>query len=155
MRHLPGILAVTALGAALALSGCASTSPVGSALDAALVSSVDPSTRPAFLDTPQTDADLLEGDTCAFGVDPDSLRYQGDWEGGAIYLGVTGESTVVVVTVDLADPALCSAGQSTGNTPVASGSNRSEERWLAYAPHGSDSPPEGWRAFSPHMIALD
>ncbi|WP_166868314.1 hypothetical protein [Salinibacterium sp. ZJ70] len=152
MSRIRGILTLSALGAALALGGCTPSSP----LDRVLESSVDPAAPPSFLDVPQADTDIPPGDIdiADFGVVPDSLRYQGDWEGESIYLGVKGGSTVVVVRGERARPEQYGVSHSVGNTPFAIGSAHSEDRWLAYLPQGTGDVPEEAHPFSPHMVLV-
>lgn len=134
------------------LSGCSASAPVDP-LAEVMASDVDPRTPPAFLDSPQLEADVLPGDGAISGIEPDSTRYQGEWGGRDIYLGVSGTSTVNLVTVDPSETKSWSVGSSTGNSPLGTSAWDDDDVTLVYLPQGSASAPEGWEAFSPYMIA--
>ena len=130
------------------LAGC-SAQPFGS-YDL-VTSAVDPASTPAFLGTTQRNSDLIDDlDVTAFGVVPASLRYQGEWEGLSVYLGVSGISTVHVITGRPGDPDTWGSGSSEGNTVIGLG--RTDETTLQYLPQGTSEVPEGWHALSPHVI---
>ncbi|MCU1440541.1 MAG: hypothetical protein JWP85_1538 [Rhodoglobus sp.] len=120
MRAIRGILVLGLLGA---LAGCAGT-PIATELELQrlLVSDVDPSSAPAFLETEQQASDLLPVDLEGFSMDPETTRYQGEWEGRDIYLGVGGTSTVYVISINPEEPSDWGAGSSIGNTPIGSSS---------------------------------
>jgi hypothetical protein len=86
------------------------------------------------------------------GIDPDSLRHQGEWDDTSIYLGVVDETTVRIITLlpDVRDG--WAAGGAVGNTVfgVATGTNGKMN--VQYVPHGTAQPPYGWVALSDWII---
>jgi hypothetical protein len=85
------VVAVVLLSASLLLAGCTSEpAPPGLAK-----STVDPTSAPAFLSTPQTAADHI-GTTVA-GIQSDSTRYQGTVHGTKVYLGLDLRNGVEII----------------------------------------------------------
>jgi hypothetical protein len=135
-----------------ALAGCAGT-PIATQLELQrlLVSEVDPSSAPTFLETEQQASDVIPVELA--GIGPETTRYQGEWEGRHIYLGVGGTSTVYVISMNPDDPSDWGAGSSIGNTPIGlSPWLDGEEVGLIYLPQGPAPTPDGWEAFSDFMI---
>lgn len=86
-------------------------------------------------------------------MDPASTRFQGRWEGKEVFLGVSGDNTVNIITGVEGESEGWGAGRSVGNTVL--GFSNADEVSLQYLPQGSDTPPEGWSALSDWVIVLD
>jgi hypothetical protein len=146
MKGFGGVLVV---GVAVLLSGCASVTGGG-----LVTSDIDPSSKPAFLAIAQEPSDIVdEIDVASRGIDPGTTRFQGEWEGHDVYLGVSGESTVNVITGVPGDEDTWGSGSSNGNVVIGYGLY--EEITMQYLPHGSANPPEGWTALSDYMIVRE
>ena len=151
-----GILFAGAL-VGLLLSGCGA-SAVG---DELVTSTVDVQSVPGFVAEEQDEEDVISAfDVATFGVDPDTTRYQGEWEGEDfqpgisgydVYLGLAGSYTVHLITVPVGHPDMWGSGSSDGNTVVGLG----EPITLQYLPQGTAVPPEGWHALSDWIIVRD
>jgi hypothetical protein len=138
MKLLRGILAI---GAVLVMSGCSIL----------LGTDVDPASTPAFLATPQVDEDVVtEMNVSVVGITPESTRFQGEWEGREVYLGVIDESTVALILGVPGAADTWGTMSSSGN--VVLGFSLTEEVTLKYLPQGTGSIPEGWEALSDFVI---
>ena len=145
VRRLAPIL----LAPALLLTGCSAATDADTAL---VTSDVDPDTPPAFLDTAQQPSDrLTDFDVTRAGVDPDSTRYQGTWDGDRLYLGVTGTSTVVFLAGVPGDASSWTWSSSEGNAVMGFGVHGPAD--LQYLPEGTADAPQGWFALSDYLIA--
>src|SRR4051812_18469471 len=131
-----GLLAVVC--ATALLSGCALPTPF---VDESpfLPTDVAPDSRPAFLDDP-ADPDLVLPDslTDVAGLEPDTVRYQGEWRGERVYL-YDGHGSVYMLGVEIDDPEMWHTGSSAGNVPFAweSGDTTDDEWFLQYVPQGT------------------
>jgi hypothetical protein len=135
---------------ALSLTGCSSLA--GGSGDELVTSNVDRSTVPGFVSEKQVERDVIDGfDVTELGIDPATTRYQGEWDGQDVYLGITGGSAVQVVTVSLDNPEEWWSGTSVGNSVLGLG----DPVTLQYLPQGTEVVPDGWRAMSGWMMIRD
>jgi hypothetical protein len=117
-----------------------------------VTSEVDRTSVTGFVDEAQSEDDVLSNaDLAKVAIDPASTRYQGSWEGWDVYLGISGEYTVNVITVDPSDHQIVSSGRSIGNSVIAMGDPIS----LQYPPQGTSVVPEGWHALTKWIIVRD
>ena len=56
------------------------------------------------LDAAQRLDDILPLDAAVVGVDPESTRYQGEWNGHDVYLAVGSDNVVHVISIPIDDP---------------------------------------------------
>ncbi len=140
----------------LMLGGCAAipgavTIPETWHVDRLVTSDVDPRSIPGFVNDPQTEIDMI-ADLPFTDIDPASIRYQGEWEGTNIYLGVTGTATARFITLlpDVSEG--WGASGSFGNVVHGLGTGLDGEMNVQYLPHGTAEPPEGWIALSDWII---
>ena len=61
------------------------------------------------LDRAQLLDDILPLDAAVVGVDPESTRYQGEWDGHDIYFALGTDNVVYVISIPVDDPAAWSA----------------------------------------------
>ena len=145
LRSLVCVLLVAAL-----LTGCGSIARDSG--DKLVTSDVDRSTVPGFVVEEQDQRDVIDDfDVTGLGVDPATTRYQGQWHGRDIYLGVAGDFTVYVLNASLENPEDWGSGSSVGNSVLGMGDPVS----LQYLPQGTAVVPDGWRALSDWMIIRD
>lgn len=145
-----GTLSIVVAGLLL-LAGC-STPYVANDLDEMMTTDVEPTTLPAFLDDAQSERDILPSeDLETTSIDPTSTRYEGRWEGWDVYLAVSGEYTVNLVSVDPTTHRVVSYGHGIGNSVTGTG----EPLSLQYLPQGTTVVPEGWRALTEWIIVRD
>jgi len=147
--RIPALL-TTALAALLLLSSCGpSSSP-----SAHPSSTPSPTaSTPAFLAGTQLTSDQLPaGVADTVGVGQDSTRYQGDWDGRQIYLGVTDNSSVCLVTgiPDHLDSWV--AGCGAGNEVVTWKAD--DGGVVKYLPIAGTATPEGWTHLSDFVFAM-
>ncbi|CAN5370342.1 hypothetical protein BH09ACT4_BH09ACT4_18440 [soil metagenome] len=144
-------LAVAALLLVL-LTGCAAD-PVTADLEL-VTSTVDPASAPAFLDSPQTQADVINDlDVGIFGVNTESIRYQGEWKGLSVYLGVAGTAGVHIITGTPGDSHSWGSGSTGGNAVI--GLDMSADSGLQYLPQGTADIPDGWVVLSDYVIVYE
>ncbi|WP_348003908.1 hypothetical protein [Pseudolysinimonas sp.] len=160
MKVLGGVILI----GVLVLSGCSAAPSLPEAGSDLVISDVNPDSVPAFLSTPQGEDDVLPDEASALSIAPQTIRYQGEWSGKSVYLGVNGTSTVVIISGVPGDPATWGAGSSIGNVvigmsdwpsdsdPSDSDPSDSDDVALQYLPQGSANPPDGWIALSPFLI---
>ncbi len=108
---------------------------------------------PAFLAENQLASDdLPAGVADTVGVGPDSTRYQGDWDGRQIFLGITKKSSVCLLTgiPDRLDSwvAACGAGNEVVTWKADDGGV------VKYLPIAGTATPEGWTRLSDFVFAM-
>jgi hypothetical protein len=150
MRRTVSAIAAATLATAL-LAGCAPLydwdaleHPV-TELDPILTSDVDPTTAPGFAATPQVDADVLPASELMPSIDGASTRFQGHWDGRDVYLALTRNGSVAMVTVP------GGTGSSSGNSVLALSELsdvEGDDVGLVYLPQGTSDLPDGWRAMT-------
>ncbi|MEO6533338.1 MAG: hypothetical protein ABIO06_07160 [Pseudolysinimonas sp.] len=139
----------TASAAALLLSGCAPA-----ATPTAHPSAPTPTaSHPAFLDSPQTDVDLLPGGISdSIRVDPNSSRIQGAWDSRQVFLAIRGANTVCLVTgipgKDSSWRAGCGGGDGIVTDELPDGAT------VKYLPMVTKAAPEGWTRLSDYVFAM-
>jgi hypothetical protein len=147
--RFPALL-TTALAALLLLSSCAPSSN----RDGHQSSSPSPTaSMPAFLAGDQLAADSLPaGVADTVGVGQDSTRYQGEWDGREIFLGVKDNSSVCLVTgiVDHLDS--WAAGCGAGNEVVTWKAD--DGGVVKYLPIAGTTTPQGWTRLSDFVFAM-
>jgi len=147
--RLPALL-TTALAALLLLSSCApSSSP-----NAHPSSPPSPSaSAPAFLAHDQLATDYLPaGVADTVGVEQDSTRYQGDWDGREIFLGVKEDSSVCLVAGIANHPESWTAGCGTGDEVVTWKAD--DGGVVKYLPIAGTATPAGWTRLSDFVFAM-
>lgn len=147
--RLPGTL-TTALAVTLLLSSCSSaSSPV-------IRASATPSPTmsvPAFLEIGQQGADVLpDGVASRVDIAAESTRYQGDWGGREVFLGLKNNSSVCLIAGTANDPSSWEAGCGDGNEVVTWKSPSGDV--VKYLPMTSSAIPEGWTRLSAHVFAM-
>jgi hypothetical protein len=147
--RLPVLLA-TALAAMLLLSSCAPSSTP----DSRETSTPSPTvSMPAFLTSTQADGDALpDGIATPIDIGVTSTRYQGQWDGHDVYLGLRNDSSVCLVAGAGSDPANWVARCGTGNevvtwTPPDGGI-------VKYLPITTSTTPQGWTRLSDYVFAM-
>ena len=150
MRILTG---AAVLATVILLAGCASdTVGPGDDSDDLVTSTVGRETIPEFLAEPQEPRDLEAVEAIdLFEVDPDSYRYQGEWEGKDVYLAYVHGITVHLITGTPGEEGWSDAS-TIGNAVLGLGSGTGEELGLQYLPQGTADVPEGWTALSDWVI---
>lgn len=116
------------------------------------LSDVDPASAPAFLGAVQRLDDILPILGHHVGVDPESTRYQGEWDGRDIYLAVAHDNIVHVIAIPHDEPADWTSVSSFGNVVIGIRARGAADVGLLYRPQGTAEAPAGWRAFSPYLI---
>ncbi|CAN5498487.1 hypothetical protein BH10ACT6_BH10ACT6_06760 [soil metagenome] len=147
--RIPALLA-TSLAALLLLCSCApSTTPSAHA-----TSTPSPTvSTPAYLATDQTASDILpSGVAATVGVDDDSTRYEGDWDGRQVFLGVRNDASVCLVT---------GIPEVAGSWVAQCGSGNEVITWktedggiVKYVPIGTPATPQGWTRLSDFVFAM-
>lgn len=147
--RIPGLL-TTALAALLLLSSCAPSSNP----DARPTSTPRPTaSMPAFLVAEQGAQDALpDGVADSVDIGPTSTRYQGEWDGHEVFLGVRDDASVCLITGIGADPQDWTAGCGAGNeivswTPPDGGQ-------VKYLPMTTSTTPQGWTRLSDFVFAM-
>jgi hypothetical protein len=145
---IPGAFA-TALALAALLSACApSSTPT--------TQSVAPSpttSHPAFLDTDQSDIDLLpSGVADTIQITADSTRFQGTWDGRQVYLAVKGAGAVCLVTGFDGDDSSWNTGCGAGNGVVTD--EFPDGATVKYLPMATTAAPEGWTRLSDYVFVM-
>ena len=138
------------------LSGCAVDGGTALPVDDLVVSTVPSSSVPDFLAEAQDESDIVdEFDVTSFGVAVNSIRFQGEWGGREIFLGVSGEATVnFLVGVD-DEPTEWGVGRSIGNSVIGTNTDwldQTGRTTVQYLPQGTEEVPEGWSALSDWVI---
>lgn len=146
---IPRVFAM-ALAVVLLLSSCApSASP-----SAAPITTPSPTvSQPAFLLTAQGEQDKLSGEVAdTVDIDPLTTRFQGDWDGRQVYLGLKDSLSVCLIT-GLADQASswatgCGAGNEVITDELPDGGT------VKYLPMTTSATPAGWTRLSEHVFAM-
>jgi len=138
-----------AVGCVLLLSGCApSNSPSPQRTEPTPTVS-----RPAFLTSPQTDADVLpEGVADGMHIDPGSTRYQGSWNGRQVFLAVKSAGSVCLVMTTLHDADKWTAACGDGNGVVTD--ELPDGTTAKYLPMVTTAAPEGWTRLSDYVFVM-
>lgn len=113
---------------------------------------VSPTSTPLFLEQPQGEDDELPEEAAFASADPASVRYQGTWEGQAVYLAVSDSYRVELIVGVFGDESTWASNSSDGNVVIGLGFGSTGEPGLQYVPHGSADPPQGWTALSDFII---
>jgi hypothetical protein len=146
---IPGAFA-TALAAALLLSSCA---PSSSPATEHTVQPTPTVSRPAFLLGDQDDADVLpENIADTVKVDPASTRFQGNWDGQQVYLGLKNSSSVCLITGVAGDDSSWAAGCGAGNEIVTD--QLPDGGIVKYLPMTTSAAPAGWTRLSAYVFAM-
>ncbi len=145
---IPGAFA-TALAVALLLSSCAPSST-----PTTLPRTPSPTvSHPAFLGTEQLDADRLpDGVADSIRIDPDSTRYQGNWDGHQVFLAVKGTGSVCLVTALAGDNSSWKAGCGDGNGVVTD--EFPDGATVKYLPMVTNAAPQGWTRLSDYVFVM-
>jgi hypothetical protein len=134
--RIQGLIAAGVL-AALALSGCTPTSF-------------------AFLREEMSSDDVVSADIAeATGLDPETVRHQGGWEGHQLFLAVVREGPldgVQLVIVPDDDPSLWSSAGTSGDHWFETEGPFGGAKYL---PDGVGDPPDGWVALSEWVMVRD
>jgi hypothetical protein len=147
--RIPTLLA-TSLAVLLLLSSCApSATPSAHA-----TSTPSPTvSTPAYLSSSQLASDLLpDGVADAVGVGHDSTRYQGEWDGRNVFLGL-GEDTSVCLITGIPDVSGSWAAQCGSGDEVVSWKAQ-DGGVVKYVPISSSATPEGWTRLSDYVFAM-
>jgi hypothetical protein len=147
--RFPALLTTT-LAALLLLSSCApSSNPDGHPS-----STPSPTaSTPAFLADTQLATDRLPaGVADSVEVGEDSTRYQGDWDGRQVFLGIKGNSSVCLVSgiPDRLDS--WAAGCGAGNEVVTWKAD--DGGVVKYLPIAGTTTPQGWTRLSDFVFAM-
>src|SRR4051812_897625 len=139
----------TALAVALLLSGCAPSST-----PTAHPESPSPTvSHPAFMASEQSEADRLpDGVADRIQVDPASTRYQGDWDGRRIFLGIKGAGSVCLVMAATGDDNSWTAGCGDGDGVVTD--ELPDGATAKYLPMVTNAAPEGWTRLSDFVFVM-
>jgi hypothetical protein len=137
------------VGCALLLSGCApSTVPAPHHTEPTPTVS-----RPAFLTSPQIDADVLpESVADGMHIDPASTRYQGSWNGRQVFLAVKSAGSVCLVMTTLYDADKWTAACGDGNGVVTD--ELPDGTTARYLPMVTTAAPEGWTRLSDYVFVM-
>jgi hypothetical protein len=139
----------TAIAVALLLSGCApSATPTAHSADPSPTVSV-----PAFMASEQGDIDRLpDGVADGMRIDPGTTRYQGDWDGRQVFLGVKSAGSVCLVMTTANDPSKWTAACGDGNGVVTD--ELPNGTTAKYLPMATKAAPEGWTRLSDFVFVM-
>lgn len=116
-------------------------------------SEVSQDTSPLYLGAPKSDlSDIPAGISSAFGLDSETIRYQGQWHGQQVYLTTRGHS-VSILQGHSSDAESWGISSSAGNYVLGTSVNGSSKSLLQYLPAGTATIPIGWTALSAFIIA--
>jgi len=139
----------TAGAVVLLLSGCApSTTPTAHHTDPTPTAS-----QPAFLRSVQSDTDRLPGGVAeGMRIDPETTRYQGDWDGRQVFLEVKSAESVCLVMTTASDPSKWTAACGDGNGVVTD--ELPNGTTAKYLPMATEAAPEGWTRLSDYVFVM-
>ena len=147
---------VLILSGALILSGCALGAGNQLPAEDLVVSTISSNSTPGFVSEPQRVDDVVdEIDVTSAGVDLGSIRFQGEWGGKEIFLGVSGENTVNLIVGADSEPTEWGTGKSIGNSVIGTNTDWADKTGrttVQYIPQGTQNVPEGWFALSNWII---
>ncbi len=141
---------VTACAALLLLSSCApSTSPSSQASP----QPTPTATQPAFLAQTQSDSDRLPDDAAdRVNIDPDSSRFQGDWDAHEVFLAIKDADSVCLVTGIRGQAQSWTSGCGAGNGVVTA--EFPDGGVVKYLPIVTTAAPQGWTRLSDFVFAM-
>jgi hypothetical protein len=142
-------VAATAIAVAVLLSGCApsSTPTAGSGSPSPVES------HPAFLAAGQNETDRLPGGVAdSIQIAADSTRFQGNWDGREVFLGVKGTDSVCLVTGFASDAGSWKAGCGNGDGVVTD--ELPDGGTVKYLPMATSAAPEGWTRLSDFVFVM-
>jgi hypothetical protein len=145
----PGAL-VAAAAAVLLLSSCAPSTTPSHAASGTPSPSVS---QPAFLAAEQSDGDRLPDDlTTRVHVEAGTTRFQGQWEGQQIFLAVSDDHSVCLVSGRSGDAdswsSACGHGDEVVDRTLDDGGT------IKYVPISTATTPEGWTRVSQFVFAM-
>lgn len=139
----------TAIAVALLLGGCAPSS----APTAHAAVPTPTATQPAFLASEQSDIDRLpDGVAESMRIDPESTRYQGNWDSRQIFLAVKPAGSVCLVMTTAKDPSKWTAACGDGGGVVTD--ELPDGTTAKYLPMVTKAAPEGWTRLSDFVFVM-